>query len=86
MPELTYRITTLGCRANHAETREIESLLRSRGIERASRGERADLEVIHTCSVTNTAAAKSRHAIRRAIRRGAAGPHRTKHHPEVLIT
>jgi tRNA A37 methylthiotransferase MiaB len=35
MTALTYRITTLGCRANHAESREIESLLRSRGMERA---------------------------------------------------
>jgi len=77
MSDLTYRITTLGCRANHAESREIESLLRSRGLHRASRGQPADLEVIHTCSVTNTAAAKSRHAVRKAGRRqtGARMPH-----------
>ena len=67
---LTYRITTLGCRVNHAETRDLESVLRSRGLVTADRGRRADLEVIHTCCVTSSASAKSRHAIRRAARRG----------------
>lgn len=66
-----YRITTLGCRVNHAEAREFHSLLEGRGLIQAAKGERADLEVIHTCSVTNTAAAKSRHALRRALRRQA---------------
>jgi threonylcarbamoyladenosine tRNA methylthiotransferase MtaB len=66
---LTYRITTLGCRVNHAETRDMESVLISRGFERAPNGRSADLEIVHTCSVTNTAAAKSRQAVRRAIRR-----------------
>jgi threonylcarbamoyladenosine tRNA methylthiotransferase MtaB len=81
MTSLTYRITTLGCRANHAESREIESLLRSRGMVRASVREPADLELIHTCSVTNTAAAKSRHAIRKAMRRG-----KPRTSPQILIT
>ncbi len=66
-----YRITTLGCRVNHAEAREFHSLLTKRGLIQAAKGETADLEVIHTCSVTNTAAAKSRHALRRALRRQA---------------
>ncbi len=69
MPLLTYRITILGCRVNHAEARDLESILRKKGLHQASTGRVADLEVIHTCSVTNSAAAKSRHAIRRAIRR-----------------
>jgi threonylcarbamoyladenosine tRNA methylthiotransferase MtaB len=72
MPPLTYRITTLGCRVNHAETREIESLLRSRGLAPAGGGDGADLEVVHSCSVTRTAAAKSRRAARRA---GHRAPH-----------
>jgi threonylcarbamoyladenosine tRNA methylthiotransferase MtaB len=65
----TYRITTLGCRVNHAETREMESILRARGLRRAPGEDPADLEIVHTCSVTNTASAKSRHALRRAVRR-----------------
>jgi threonylcarbamoyladenosine tRNA methylthiotransferase MtaB len=70
----TYRITTLGCRVNHAETREIESILLARGLRRAERGGRADLEIVHSCSVTNTAAAKSRQALRRASRCRDASP------------
>ncbi|MCP3905823.1 MAG: MiaB/RimO family radical SAM methylthiotransferase [Planctomycetes bacterium] len=54
---------------NHAETREIESVLLARGLARTDGPEPADLEVVHTCSVTTTAAAKSRHAVRRARRR-----------------
>ena len=64
-----YRITTLGCRVNHAEARDIKDILHTRGLIPATGSHPADLEVIHTCSVTHTAAAKSRQAIRRAIRR-----------------
>ena len=73
IPSMRYRITTLGCRVNHAEARELESVLLARGFARADGGAPADLEVIHTCSVTGSAAAKSRHAIRRAIRRQGRG-------------
>ena len=66
---MKYRLTTLGCRVNHAEARELESLLADRGLERAGPGQWAEVEVIHSCSVTNTAAAKSRHALRRALKR-----------------
>ncbi|MCZ6810469.1 MAG: MiaB/RimO family radical SAM methylthiotransferase [Planctomycetota bacterium] len=69
MRTLRYRITTLGCRVNHAEAREMESLLLDRGLVKAAARGLCDLEVIHTCSVTNTAAAKSRQAVRRALRR-----------------
>ena len=69
----TYRITTLGCRVNAAETRELESLLRARGLAPASTALAADLEVVHSCSVTNAAAAKSRNAVRRAARRQRSG-------------
>ncbi len=73
MRPLSFRIQTLGCRVNHAESREIETLLRERGLVPAGEGMPADLEVVHTCSVTHSAAAKSRQAIRRARRR--ARPH-----------
>jgi threonylcarbamoyladenosine tRNA methylthiotransferase MtaB len=62
----TFRVRTLGCRVNHAESRELESLLLERGLKPVSDGTIADLEVVHTCAVTSQAAAKSRHAIRRA--------------------
>jgi len=78
----TYRLTTLGCRVNHAEMRDLESILVQRGLEPAPRHAPADLEVIHTCSVTRMAAAKSRQAIRRAARRRAPGAPA----PEVMVT
>jgi threonylcarbamoyladenosine tRNA methylthiotransferase MtaB len=81
----TYRFRTLGCRVNHAETRELESVLLQRGLVAADANAVADLEIIHTCSVTGQAAAKSRHAIRRSIRQ-----HRshdgTGHGPHVIVT
>ena len=67
--EKTYHFKVLGCRMNHAERREMESILLERGMKPSSNGS-ADLEVVHTCSVTGQAAAKSRNAIRRASRTG----------------
>jgi threonylcarbamoyladenosine tRNA methylthiotransferase MtaB len=64
----TFRIRVLGCRVNHAEQRELASVLRRRGLEEAPPGHPGDLEIIHTCSVTARAAAKSRQATRRARR------------------
>ncbi len=69
MPPLTYRITILGCRTNHAEARDMESVLLRRGFAKAEPGAPADLEIVHSCSVTSPAAAKSRQALRRAARR-----------------
>ena len=72
----TFRVRTLGCRVNHAESRELESLLLDRGLKPVAKGTIADLEVVHTCAVTSQAAAKSRHAIRRAKRGdGTRSPH-----------
>ena len=76
----TYHLRTLGCRVNHAEAREIESLLQDRGFEPAHSSAPADLEIVHTCAVTNQAAAKSRHAIRRAARGNGT------HSPTVIVT
>ena len=70
MSPLTYRISTLGCRVNHAEARDFEAVLLSRGLQASEKGWPADIEVVHTCSVTGTAASKSRHALRQAGRRG----------------
>lgn len=64
----TYHFKVLGCRMNHAERREMESVLHERGMKASNNA--PDLEVVHTCSVTGQAAAKSRNAIRRASRSG----------------
>jgi threonylcarbamoyladenosine tRNA methylthiotransferase MtaB len=68
--EKTYHFKVLGCRMNHAERREMESILQERGMTSAAKHDAPDLEIVHTCSVTGQAAAKSRNAIRRAKRNG----------------
>ena len=68
--EKTFNFKVLGCRMNHAEQREMESVLRERGLTPSS--VEPDIEVVHTCSVTGQAAAKSRNAIRRAKKNGKA--------------
>ena len=75
---ITYRMTTLGCRANHAEQREMEAVLRSRGLLPSLAEAPASLEVVHTCSVTSRAAAKSRQAIRKAARKHASASEPSK--------
>lgn len=60
---------TLGCKLNFTETSAIGTLLKERGIFRASRGETPDIIVINTCSVTETADKKGRQLIRRLASR-----------------
>ncbi len=81
-PLVTFRVRVLGCRVNHAERREIEAVLRSRGLTEAPPGTCGDLEIVHTCSVTARAAAKSRQAARRAAKGGLEGDRK----PVILVT
>lgn len=61
---------TLGCKVNQYETAALASLFARRGYRIVENFESvADVYVINTCTVTGTAAQKSRQAIRRAIRR-----------------
>ena len=62
-------VRALGCRLNQYEAIEMEGRLKSSGYEIVSFGERAELGVINTCTVTNEADAKSRNVIRRFIRK-----------------
>lgn len=64
----TFFIQTLGCRVNHYEAEQMAALLRHRGLVEATDASSADLRIVHTCSVTTEAAAKSRQAVRRAVR------------------
>lgn len=61
-------ITTLGCRVNQFESDSISSILKGRGWEKAGRGEKADVCIINTCTVTGKASMQSRQAIRARIR------------------
>src|SRR6266571_3073445 len=59
---------TIGCRLNHAETALLGDQLRRRGYELVEFGQRTDLVVVNTCSVTDNAEADCRSVIRK-IRR-----------------
>src|SRR5690606_18788738 len=57
-------IHTLGCRLNQAESNLIREKMENAGYRIVPFGDRADLAVINTCTVTNLADAKCRNAIR----------------------
>lgn len=59
---------TLGCKLNYSETSTIMKQLAAAGIHEAARGEKVDLCVINTCSVTEVADKKCRQAIHRIVR------------------
>lgn len=59
---------TLGCKANQYDTDVMKKAFMERGYEVASFDEKADVYVINTCTVTGTAAAKSRQAVNKARR------------------
>lgn len=56
---------TLGCKLNFAETSTIGKILAEQGVRKARPGEKADICVVNTCSVTELADKKCRQAIRR---------------------
>lgn len=59
---------TLGCKLNFSETSTFARLLGEMGVHTVASGERADLCVINTCSVTDVADHKCRQAIHRMVR------------------
>lgn len=59
---------TLGCKLNFAETATLRDLLAAEGVEPAAEGEQADICIVNTCSVTDTADHKCRQAIHRLTR------------------
>ena len=66
---------TLGCKLNFAETSTIGKTLEAHGIRKVRPGEKADICVINTCSVTELADKKCRQTIRRI----------TRQHPQAFI-
>ena len=63
----TFAIATLGCKVNTYESQGYESALLEKGYEQVSFKEKADVYIINTCAVTNTAGSKSRQKIHAAI-------------------
>jgi threonylcarbamoyladenosine tRNA methylthiotransferase MtaB len=58
---------TLGCKLNFAETSTISRSFPGDKFEKVRSGEKADIYVINTCSVTNTADRKCRQLIKKLI-------------------
>ena len=58
----------MGCKLNFSETSTIGKMLRDRGVETAAEGERPDIIVVNTCSVTEVADKKGRQLVRRLAR------------------
>ena len=61
-------LLTLGCKLNYAETATYERGFKAAGLEVVPWGERADLYLVNTCSVTATADSKSRNLVRKMHR------------------
>lgn len=59
---------TLGCKLNFAETSSIGKTLKDAGVRTVRKGEKADIIVINTCSVTEVADKKCRQAIHRLVK------------------
>ena len=59
---------TLGCKLNFSETSTIGKTLREAGVRTARKGEKADICVVNTCSVTEMADKKCRQAIHRLVK------------------
>lgn len=66
---------TLGCKLNFAETSSIGKKLAEQGVRKIQPGEKADICIVNTCSVTELADKKCRQTIRRII----------KQHPGALV-
>jgi threonylcarbamoyladenosine tRNA methylthiotransferase MtaB len=64
----TVAFGTLGCKLNFSETSTIARSFTELGFKRVDFKEKADIYVINTCSVTDTADKKSRAVIRHAAR------------------
>jgi threonylcarbamoyladenosine tRNA methylthiotransferase MtaB len=59
---------TLGCKLNFSETSTFGKMLGEMGVQTAEKGEKADICLINTCSVTEVADHKCRQAIHRLVR------------------
>lgn len=59
---------TLGCKLNFAETSTFAEMLRRMGVTTVKKGEKADVCLINTCSVTEVADHKCRQQIHKMVR------------------
>lgn len=63
MDKKKYKLVTLGCRTNQYESQGYSDQLTSLGLSQAKEGEEAEVCIVNTCTVTQSADTHSRHAI-----------------------
>lgn len=63
-----FKIVTLGCRTNQYESQAYNDQLDAMGYSQAKEGEDAEICIVNTCTVTESADSSSRHEIRRLAR------------------
>lgn len=63
-----FKVVTLGCRTNQYESQGYTDQLRKLGYTPAQEGETAELCIVNTCTVTDSADSASRHQIRALLR------------------
>jgi len=64
-----YKVHALGCRTNQYEAQAFKDQLAELGYEEALEHEEADLCIVNTCTVTESADSSSRHVVRDFIRK-----------------
>ncbi|MDL2254405.1 tRNA (N(6)-L-threonylcarbamoyladenosine(37)-C(2))-methylthiotransferase MtaB [Ruminococcaceae bacterium OttesenSCG-928-I18] len=65
---LKVALYTLGCKVNQTESAALAEMLRRQGYEIVAPGEKADVYIVNSCTVTAEGSAKSRRWLRRAKR------------------
>ena len=75
---LQFKVVTLGCRTNQYESQAFSDQLRQIGLTESSATAGADICVVNTCTVTESADSSSRHAIRELLRENP--------HAKVMVT
>lgn len=68
MKRKNFKVVTLGCRTNQYESQAYVDQLKKKGYVEASLGEKADLCIVNTCTVTDSADKRSRYQIRKIAR------------------
>jgi threonylcarbamoyladenosine tRNA methylthiotransferase MtaB len=63
-PKKKFKVVTLGCRTNQYESQAYADQLRALGYDQAGEGEEAQVCIVNTCTVTESADSSSRHQIR----------------------
>ncbi len=64
----TAKLITMGCKVNQYDSQSMREVLIHNGFEIVDEAQPADLYLINTCTVTNTADQKARQVVRRAIK------------------